>query len=100
MDADDAKEEQDHFAGLVKQPSSDHRPSGTLIVLAGIAERGKDKSVDCKDLYGPGSVGSLNTSGAAFPERSVLVNGRRRLEPHTLVALVSLESVLADSTVT
>jgi hypothetical protein len=81
MDADYAKEEQDHFAGLVKQPSSDHRPSGTLILLAGIAERGKDKSVACKDLYGLESVGYLNTNGAAFPERSVLVNDCRRLEP-------------------
>ena len=57
MDADHAKEEQSHFTGFVKQPSSDHRPSGTLIFLAGVAERGKDKSVDCKDLYGLGSVG-------------------------------------------
>lgn len=82
MDADHAKEEQGHFTGLVKQPSSDHRPSGTLIFLAGIAERGKNKSVDCKDLYGLGSVGSLNANGAAFSERSVLVNDCSRLEPH------------------
>jgi hypothetical protein len=82
MDADYAKEEQDHFAGLVKQPSSDHRPSGTLIFLAGMAERGKDKSVDCKDLYGLGSVGYLNANGAAFSERILLVNHCRRLEPH------------------
>jgi hypothetical protein len=71
MDADYAKEEQDHFAGFVKQPSSDHRPSRTLIFLAGIAERGKDKSVDCKYLYGLVSVGSLNANGAAFYRRRV-----------------------------